>query len=266
MDDLSAPEKPSPEVPRPYRPPGLEMAMGVALFTLCFSVFYTAQVGFFIQRILATTPELAAIGLGQGLLQDDRFVARWTELGTDGNTIGMVSLFSGLIGLALVLALTWWWKRGRMTAFLALRPAPPREFAKWTVVFVSVFLVLEVIGHLLPEAGNAFMEKVLASTTDRMLLLIGVGIMPALFEEFLLRGLLYGSLRHVMDHHVAIALVAGLFTLLHMQYEWYVLLLIVLPMGVALGYARANSGSIWVPVLLHMVNNCASILLPQVWS
>ncbi|MBL8010810.1 MAG: CPBP family intramembrane metalloprotease, partial [Flavobacteriales bacterium] len=173
---------------------------------------------------------------------------------------------SGLIGLALVLALTWWWKRGRMTAFLALRPAPPREFVKWTVVFVSVFLVLEVIGHLLPEAGNAFMEKVLASTTDRTLLLIGVGIMPALFEEFLLRGLLYGSLRHVMDHHVAIALVAGLFTLLHMQYEWYVLLLIVLPMGVALGYARANSGSIWVPVLLHMVNNCASILLPQVWS
>jgi membrane protease YdiL (CAAX protease family) len=90
--------------------------------------------------------------------------------------------------------------------------------------------------------------------------------MPALFEEFLLRGLLYGSLRHVLDHHKAIAIVAGLFTLLHPQYDWYVLLLIVLPMGVMLGYARANSGSIWVPVFLHMLNNTLSILLPAWWS
>lgn len=240
--------------------------MGLALFTLCFSVFYTAQIGLFIQRILATTPELAAEGLGNGMLRDDRFLARWTALSTDGDTLATVSLGSGLAGLAMVIGLTWWWKRRRIRTFLALPPAPLRTFAKWTLVFVSVFVVLELIGHLLPEAGNAFMEKVLASSTNMALLLVGVGVMPALFEEFLLRGLLYGSLRHVLDHHVAIALVAGLFTLLHLQYEWYVLLLIVLPMGVALGYARANSGSIWVPVLLHLLNNCASILLPRLWS
>ena len=134
---------------------------------------------------------------------------------------------------------------------------------KWTVVFVALFAVLEVIEQLFPDPENAFMTKVLNSSTNTALLLLGVGVMPALFEEFLLRGLLYGSLRHLLDHHVTIALVAGLFTLLHPQYEWYIQLLVVLPMGIVLGYARANSGSIWVPVLLHMLNNCASILLPQ---
>jgi membrane protease YdiL (CAAX protease family) len=65
---------------------------------------------------------------------------------------------------------------------------------------------------------------------------------------------MYGSLRYVMDKHVAVALTRGMFTLMHLQYEVAVMLLI-LPIGVVLGYARANTGSIWVPVLLHMLNN-----------
>ncbi len=238
--------------------------MGIALFSLCFTLFYTAQLVMLVVFARNTGPA-DQLPLGT-LLQDVAFQERLAGLLTNGDAIAFVSLWSGLIGLAVVLLAAWRWKRRRMRTFLALPLAPPREFLKWTVVFMSVFAVLEVVSHLLPEAGNAFMEQVLGSSTDRLLLLLGVGVMPALFEEFLLRGLLYGSLRHVMDHHVAIALVAGLFTLLHLQYQWYVLLLIVLPMGVALGYARANSGSIWVPVLLHMLNNCASILLPDLWS
>jgi membrane protease YdiL (CAAX protease family) len=265
MDDLSAPEKRSPE-PSFIRPPGLEMAMGLALFTFCFTLFYMAQLVLVILHARSVDPAFADRSLFSGLLTDEAFQQRVTEQFTNGDAIAFVSLGSGLIGLATVLLVTWRWKRRRTRTFLALAPAPPREFLKWTVVFVSVFVVLEVIGHLLPDAGNAFMEQVLGSSTNRLMLVLGVGVMPALFEEFLLRGLLYGSLRHVLDHHVAIALVAGLFTLLHLQYEWYVLLLIVLPMGVALGYARANGGSIWVPVLLHMLNNCASILLPDLWS
>ena len=54
------------------------------------------------------------------------------------------------------------------------------------------------------------MEKVLASVTNYPMLVLGLGIMPAIFEEFLLRGLLYGSLRHLMDKHVAVAIVAGI--------------------------------------------------------
>ena len=40
------------------------------------------------------------------------------------------------------------------------------------------------------------------------------------------------------------------------------LLLNVLPLGVFLGYARANSGSIWTCVFLHLLNNAAGLVLP----
>jgi hypothetical protein len=50
------------------------------------------------------------------------------------------------------------------------------------------------------------------------------------------------------------------FTIMHLQYEVLVMLLI-LPLGIVLGYARARTGSIWVPILLHVMNNLASVLL-----
>ena len=48
---------------------------------------------------------------------------------------------------------------------------------------------------------------------------------------------------------------------MHMQYDPAIMLLI-LPMGIVLGYARSRSGSIWVPVLLHMANNLITVLVP----
>jgi membrane protease YdiL (CAAX protease family) len=105
------------------------------------------------------------------------------------------------------------------------------------------------------------MAKVIGSTSNMFWLFLGVGIMAPLFEEFLLRGLLFGSIRHMADEHATVALTAGVFTLMHMQYDAPVMLLI-LPMGVVLGYARSRSGSIWVPILLHVANNVVSLVAP----
>jgi hypothetical protein len=64
------------------------------------------------------------------------------------------------------------------------------------------------------------MSKVIGSTTnDAGGSIIGVGSMAPLFEEFLLRGLLFGSIRHMVDEHGTVALTAGVFTLMHMQYD-----------------------------------------------
>ena len=82
-----------------------------------------------------------------------------------------------------------------------------------------------------------------------------------MFEEFLLRGLLFGSLRHIVDEHASVAITAGVFALMHLQYSLPIMMLI-LPMGVVLGYARSRSGSIWAPVLMHVVNNCITVLWP----
>jgi membrane protease YdiL (CAAX protease family) len=271
MENQSEPEKQLPEAPY-VRPPGLEMGNGLAIFMLVFVTFIFAQVIAMMLRVKAVTPDLASIGWSD-LFRNDAFIARWNELSSNGDSIAWVELIAGTVGLCALLLICRWWKRDRMVQFLGLRPPAFRPFLAWCGVFVGLFIAIEMIGRLLPNVceqfgydlplDSEFMTKVLASITNYPLFYLGSCLLPALFEELLFRGVLLGSLRHLLDKNTAIAITAGLFTFTHMQYEWYLMLFNLLPLAVFLGYARTNTGSIWTGVFLHFVNNAASIILPQ---
>ena len=262
MEEQSGPEKPRIE-PTLLRPPGLEMARGLLYFAFIFMTFMFMQMVVLIWRVIALSPELAQNGFSLGLLDTPAFQERWVVLAANGDVLALVSLLSGAVGFALLLLITYRWKGARMGFFLALGLPRLRSFLIYTGLFIVLFAALEAISMFMPEMNSEFMQNVLSSVTNYPMLILGLGIMPAVFEEFLLRGLLYGSLRHLMDKHVSIAIVAGVFTMVHQQYDWYILLFYVLPLGVFLGYARANTGSIWTGVFLHMLNNCASMVLPH---
>ena len=262
MENPSEPEKLQPE--QPYlRPPGLEMSNGLAIFVLVFLVFTGTQVLSMIGRVRAVTPALHSVAWGD-LLSDEHFAEAWNKQTSNGDSIAWVGTITGLVGLIVLLLMTRWWKRGRMVQFLGLRPPALKPFLAWCGVFTGLFVVLEAIAYFLPEMDSAFMKDVLGTITNYPLFFLGAALMPALFEELLFRGLLLGSLRHLLDKNTAIAITAGLFTFTHMQYEWYLLLFNLLPLAVFLGYARTNTGSIWTGVFLHFVNNAASVILPQV--
>lgn len=260
MENPNGAGMPSPEPAQ--RPPLAELLNGVGIFLLVLLVFMGAQSWFLVQRTVSATAEFAGRGTVD-LLNDPAFQERLADLTDDGDTVSWVSLWSGLLGLALLLAFCWWWKRKGIVNFLGLRPPALKPLAAWIGLFVLVITAIELIALLLPEFDNSFMENVLASARNKPLLFLGAALMPALFEEFLLRGLLYGSLRHALDKHTAIAIASGVFTMIHVQYPWYLLALYILPLAVLLGYARANTGSIWTSVLLHFLNNAISLALPQ---
>ena len=262
MEQPSGPEKPQFR-PTLIKPPGLEMARGLLLFTLIMLVSMFTQIVVLIWRVIALTPSLAKEGFSIGLMDTQPFMHRWRELFQNGDVQSVVTLITGLVGLSLLLIVTHSWKQSRTWQFLAMRPPALRPLLVWTVMFIALFAALEALSWFFPGMNSDLMTKVRASVTNYPLMFLGMCIMPAIFEEFLLRGLLYGSLRHLLDKHVSVAIVAGVFTLMHQQYDWHILLLNVLPLAVFLGYARANTGSIWTGVFLHMLNNCASMVLPQ---
>lgn len=262
MEEPSGQVKPQLDL-TPLRPPGLEMARGLLYFALVLMTFMFARMVLLIWRVMALTPDLGKNGFSMDLLDTQAFQERWVELAANGDVLSVVSLGSGVVGLALLLFVTSRWKRFRTSFFLALGWPGLKPLLAWTGLFMLLFAALEAIALVFPELVSPFMDKVLSSVTNYPMLILGLGLMPAVFEEFLLRGLLYGSLRHMMDKHVAIAIVAGVFTLVHQQYDWYILLFYVLPLGIFLGYARANTGSIWTSVFLHLLNNCASMVLPH---
>lgn len=261
MESPNAAEKPS--LDPIGRSPLTEFLNGFGIFLLVLVVFMGAQSYFLVRHAAGSSPEFAGRGLSMELLNDPAFQERLTDLTDDGDTVSLVSLWSGLLGLATLMGFCWWWKRERIINFLGLRPPALKPLAAWIGLFVLVITAIELITLLLPEFDNSFMENVLASARNKPLLFMGAAIMPAIFEEFFLRGLLYGSLRHVLDKHTAIAIASGVFTIIHVQYPWYLLALYILPLAVLLGYARANTGSIWTAVVLHLINNTVSLALPQ---
>jgi membrane protease YdiL (CAAX protease family) len=234
--------------------------MGIALFAMVLMAFFLLQSGVFIAGVFARSPEFAGQGFSFGLLADEAFRARMDQLLFNGDLVAQQALWSGLIGSVLILVSVRLWKGPKALDFLGLRLVPIKRFLPWLGLFVLLALLIEGLAHFFPTFRTDFMERVIGSTTNMTLLLIGVGIMAPLFEELLLRGLLFGSVRYMTDEHASVAITAGVFALMHLQYNWAVMLLIV-PMGIVLGYARSRGGSIWVPVLLHVLNNSMSVLL-----
>lgn len=263
MEHPSGPEQQSPEGVQSsfIRPPGLEFAMGMALFGMVLMVFFMIQSGVFIGGVLQHSPDLMAEGFSLELLSDPRMEERMNELVFNGDLVAQEALWSGLVCTLLIFVAVRLWKRDLTNQFLGLVKPPLKQVLIWLGAFIALGVLIELLAYLSPSFRTDFMQQVIGSTTNMIWLVIGVGVVAPLFEEFLLRGLLYGSIRHMADEHASVALTAGVFTLMHMQYDVAVMLLI-LPMGIVLGYARSRSGSIWVPVILHMLNNLITVVVP----
>lgn len=234
--------------------------MGVALFSVVLMVFFVLQTAVFIHGVLQLSPEFHAQGFSLGLLNDTAFRTRMDELLYHGDLVARQALWSGLLGSLLIVVGVRLWKGHEALDLLGLRPVALKRILPWLGLFLLLGAAIEGLAHLNTAFRTDFMEKVIGSTTNLPLLLLGVGVMAPLFEELLLRGLLLGSVRYMTDEHTSVAITAGVFALMHLQYDWTVMMLIV-PLGVVLGYARTRSGSLAVPILLHVLNNSVSVLL-----
>jgi membrane protease YdiL (CAAX protease family) len=254
MENPNGPEKPSPETVF-VRPPVLDLTNGLAIFLLVYLVFLVLQMTVMVMHVRSVHPDLAEVSW-RALPSTEQ----WTTLASNGDVWALVYMISGGAALLLLLLLAWIWKRDRLVALFGLKLPAFKPFLAWTGFFICVFVVLEVIAQFLPE--SKVMDKIIGSITDYPMFFFGSCLVPAVFEEFLVRGLLLGSLRLVVEKNMAIAITAGLFTLMHFYYDWYLLLFAVLPLAVVLGYARTNSGSIWTGVFLHFANNAATVVLP----
>ncbi len=77
------------------------------------------------------------------------------------------------------------WKKESWRELLAIQPFQPKQFLVWLGIFLAVVAGIELLGSLSPAFESDFMSKVMETTTSLPWLLLGVGIMAPLFEEFL---------------------------------------------------------------------------------
>jgi uncharacterized protein len=85
-----------------------------------------------------------------------------------------------------------------------------------------------------------------------------IAMIPALGEELLFRGVVLRLFKEwTKNVHIAVIISAILFSALHLQFYGF------LPrffLGVILGYSFVWTGSLWIPMLIHFVNNAFAII------
>ncbi len=91
-----------------------------------------------------------------------------------------------------------------------------------------------------------------------------IGILPAIGEELIFRGVLQRIFTEwTKNIHWGIAIAALLFSAMHVQFYGFLPRMLL---GVILGYLFYWSGSIWIPIAGHFINNTIAVLAYYFYS
>jgi uncharacterized protein len=111
------------------------------------------------------------------------------------------------------------------------------------------------------------MTQVLTNFSSPGRLLIGflvIAVLPGIGEELTFRGLLQNKLQRLTGNpHVAIWLAAAIFSSIHFQFYGFFPRMLL---GALFGYLYVWSGSLWLPILAHFVNNAFTLLMVYLYQ
>ncbi len=136
------------------------------------------------------------------------------------------------------------------------------EFNK-SIVFPESMAGIEESLRQMQSKSDEYLKTLLAfrGWGNLLIIIVVVGLLPSLFEEWFFRGVLQTLMVKLSGKTwPAIVITAIVFSVFHA--EFYAFLPRVL-LGILLGVAYASSGKLWLPVVLHFLNNVSSVLLHQ---
>lgn len=124
------------------------------------------------------------------------------------------------------------------------------------------------------EAWMKFKEAQMAEMTKQLLVmksipvllinLLMLAIIPAVGEEFIFRGCLQKIFgRWIGNYHIAIWITAIIFSAIHFQFYGFMPRMLL---GALFGYLLVWSGSLWLPILAHFINNGVAVVTAYVFQ
>lgn len=106
------------------------------------------------------------------------------------------------------------------------------------------------------------MIKVFLADTSFVQLMVNlfmIAVIPAIGEELIFRGILIKLLNKLTSNiHIAAIVSAVIFSAMHMQFYGFLPRMFL---GLILAYLFIWSGSLWIPILAHFVNNALAVLV-----
>jgi uncharacterized protein len=94
--------------------------------------------------------------------------------------------------------------------------------------------------------------------------LVVLAIVPALGEELFFRGVLQKLLKAIIGWpHLTVFITAAIFSSLHFQFYGFLPRFIL---GIVYGYLFLWTGSVWLPVVAHFINNSVPVVLSYLYG
>lgn len=183
-----------------------------------------------------------------------------------GGNDGTVVSYSIIIGCALLVTVSVLivrLKGGSVRQYLALKPFAFSIGMKMLGLLILFMMGSQVLTYFLEETPLVFVDPLYQSVSSVWLLIFAMVIVAPLYEEVVFRGILWSAISEQFKaplysaHHgaiVASVVTSLIFAVIHVQYGIYEISTIVV-LALLFCYARAKSGSLLLPILLHMINN-----------
>ena len=130
----------------------------------------------------------------------------------------------------------------------------------WAGVYILMQITIQIILHLFPqnmEVVEALNDSIINKDNFIMNLFV-VALMPAICEEMFFRGFIYTSFKGKNSCKAAIICSGILFGFMHMD---FIRIIPTSILGIAFAYCVYKSGSIFVPMILHFINNALSVVV-----
>lgn len=187
----------------------------------------------------------------------------WDEKILLGSANGTVNALTMLVTFAFILGMVALLVRlqgNPLRDVLALRAFKFKHFLLTVGLLLLLNVIISAISAWLEREPMAFMQ-VLASTAHPFWLLgLAIIVVVPIYEEMMFRGFMWTALASSrLGVWGASIITSVVFAMIHAQYglvEWVG----IFTLAMLFSYARAISGSLWLPVALHMINNGLAML------
>ena len=183
--------------------------------------------------------------------------------GSNDGTVVSISIMIGCVLLVAISALVIRVRGGNLKQYLALRPFS-LAVGMGMIGLLLIFMIgSQALTYVLDKSPLAFVDPLYQSVSSVWLLIFAMVIVAPIYEELIFRGILWSAIAEQFtsppDTEYRGAIVASLvtsliFAVIHLQYGIYEISTIVV-LALLFCYARIKSGSLILPILLHIINN-----------
>ena len=179
----------------------------------------------------------------------------------DAFSLAVITIVTGPVWIG-VPALAARWRRWSVRDYMALVPPRRRELIFSIALLLIVLVATDLSSYALGrDVIPQFMIEAYTSArtpTAMVLLFIAIVIVAPICEETMFRGFLFRGLSATrFGAPGSVLLTAAAWSLMHVQYDWFVIAQIFL-LGLMFGWLRWASGSTLLTMVLHFIANLSA--------